>query len=88
MLPRQVLTRWWLWPQQVDTKVSQQTYISKEKVKRNIGKYCPKEIKSRAEDTNGYIRIDEEEDASACRAREIEHKERKDRETNFIIKGI
>ena len=33
---------------QIDTQVSQQTDISKEKAKRNNGKDSPKEIKARA----------------------------------------
>lgn len=47
-----------------------------------------KEIKARDEDINGYIRREEEEDVSARRAHEREHKEIKGRETNFIFKGI
>ena len=72
---------------QVDTQVSQQTDI-KEKAKMNSRKYSPREIKARAEDANGYIRTKQEEDANACRAQEREHKERKDMETSFIIRGI
>lgn len=53
---------------QVDTQVSQQINISKEKAKMNSGKDNPKEIKARVEDANGYIRIKEEEDASDRRA--------------------
>ena len=62
---------------QVDTQVSQQTDISKEKTKNNNREDGPKEIKDRFEDANGYIRTEEEEDASARRAQEREHKERK-----------
>jgi len=71
---------------QVDAQVSQQTYISKEKYKRNPSKDSPKEIKARVEDANGYIKPEEEEDASARKAQEIEHKERHDKKENFIIR--
>ena len=70
------------------TQVSQQIDLSKEKTKRNNRDDSPKEIKDRVEDINGYIRIGEEEDTSSHRAHEREHKERKDRETKFIIRGI
>lgn len=73
---------------QVDTQVSQQTDLSKEKAKNNSRKDDPKEIKDSAEDANSYIKTKEEEDASARRAQERENKEIKDRETNFIIMGI
>lgn len=73
---------------QVDTQVSQQTNLSKEKERKNNREDGPKEIKARAEDANGYIKTEEEEDASPRRAQEREHKERKDREIKFIIRGI
>lgn len=73
---------------QVDTEVSQQTDISKEKAKMNSGKDSLKEIKFRAKYANGYIRTEEEEYASDRRAQEIEQKERQDIKTNFIIRGI
>ena len=53
---------------QVDTQVSQQTELSKEKTKKNNMDGGPKEIKDRVEDANGYIRTGEEKNASARRA--------------------
>ena len=69
---------------QVDTQVSQPTNLSKEKTKKNNMDGGPKEIKDRVEDANGYIRIGEEKDASAHRAQEREHKERKYREATLL----
>jgi len=57
------------------------------KAEENKKTYIPKEIKTRVEDTNGH-RIEEKEDVSSRRAQEREHKERKERETNCIIRGI
>lgn len=62
--------------------------LQKEKAQINNRKDGAKEIKYRVEDTNSYIRTQEEEDASARIARERENKEIKDRETNFIIREI
>ena len=54
---------------QFDTQISQQqVIISKKKAKEIKRTNIPKEIKTRAEDTNGYIRTEEKEDVSAHRA--------------------
>lgn len=54
---------------QVDTQIAQQAVLSGKKAKENKRAYIPKEIKTRAEDTNGY-RIEEKEDVSSRRAHE------------------
>ena len=72
---------------QVDTQMGQQIVLSEKKTKENKKTYISKEIKTRVEDTNGH-KIEEKEDVSSRRAQEREHKERKERETNFNIKGI
>ena len=58
---------------QGDTQLSQQVVISGKRAKEIKRANIPKEIKTRDEDTNGYIRMEEKEDVSACRAQEREH---------------
>lgn len=69
---------------QVDTQISQQVVMSEKKAKEIKRTNIPKEIKTRAKDTNDYIRMEGKEDVSARRAHEREHKDKKDRETKFI----